>query len=138
MVRQQCYPEGLCLLCWVWLCLLEPFVSGSDPALACRSLQRFEVVLQPARSEVKPVGELSRHSCAPCYTAMPCTVSLPPPTLNWGCSLVLMVKTSGRRGKTAARGSVTRRSLLVVVSTEVSTPQGAGIASPTAGSWEVG
>lgn len=49
-------------------------MSGSDPALACRRVQRLEVVLQPARSEVRPVGELSGHSWAPHYTAMPCTV----------------------------------------------------------------
>lgn len=48
-------------------------MSGPDPALACGSLQRFGVVLQPARSEVRPVGGSAR-SVLPPYTALPCTV----------------------------------------------------------------
>lgn len=45
-------------------------MAGSDPALACGYLQRFEVVLQPARSEVMVVGELTAFLCS-CYTAFP-------------------------------------------------------------------
>lgn len=48
-------------------------MSGSDPALASGSVQRFEVVLQPARSEVRAVGG-SAGPVLPRYTALPSTV----------------------------------------------------------------
>lgn len=59
-------------------------MSGSDPALACGSLQRFKVAQQPARSEVRLVGGAQQALlCSP----------VPMSNFELGCHLLLMVKT---------------------------------------------
>lgn len=111
-------------------------MAGSDPALACGYLQRFEVVLHPARSEVRVVGELSsipvlpvtQHSlhCAPHHTP--------------GVELGLLSASGGQTSQTggmAAAGSVPGRFLLMVLGAGIALPhhlQGGGWALST-GLW---
>lgn len=72
-------------------------MAGSDPALACGCLQRFEVVLQAARSGVRVVGGAQQHSCAPCCTAFPALCTPPHTQCGTGAASASGGQTSQKR-----------------------------------------
>lgn len=115
---------------------LALFVGAPDPALASRCLEMFEVVLQPAKSEMKPVGGAQRTLlCSPSHScALRCT-STARPALRRGFCLVLMVKTGGRRGQTALEGQSQADPFWWWEVQKLAHPKGQE--SPTTGSWEL-